>query len=132
MKNRTAWGKTPGYFSIMTKVLVIEDEEFIRENIAEFLQIEGYSVRTAKSGSEGLGIIKDWNPDIILCDWLMSGMNGDEVFLAFEQLKQLGKFIFITAAVDLKTIEFLEGLGTIVIKKPFNLNVLLVAIASIH
>lgn len=114
----------------MTKVLVIEDEEFIRENIADFLQIEGYEVKLAKNGLEGLAIIKSWNPDIILCDLRMDGMTGDEVFLAFEQLKQLGKFIFITAAVDLKTIEFLEGLGTIVIKKPFNLNVLLVAIAS--
>ena len=116
----------------MTKVLVIEDEEFIRENISDFLQIEGYEVQVAKNGLEGLAIIKSWNPDIILCDLRMDGMTGDEVFLAFEQLKQLGKFIFITAAVDLKTIEFLEGLGTIVIKKPFNLNVLLVAITSIH
>ncbi len=114
----------------MIKVLVIEDEEFIRKNIADFLQIEGYEVKLAKNGLEGLAIIKSWNPDIILCDLRMNGMTGDEVFLTFEQLKQLGKFIFITAAVDLKTIEFLEGLGTIVIKKPFNLNILLVAIAS--
>lgn len=87
-------GKTPGYFSIMAKVLFIEDEESIRENISEFLQIEGYSVRTAKSGSEGLAIIKGWNPDIILCDWLMSEMKGDKIFLAFSRTRAVGTIYF--------------------------------------
>ena len=83
----------------MKKVLLIEDNQDVRENTAEILQLANYQVATAENGLEGVKKAKQFIPDIVVCDIMMPEMDGYGV------LEQLGKnsatastpFIFLTA-----------------------------------
>lgn len=55
--------------------MVIEDNDYIRENTAELLALNGYRVVTAANGQQGLDVLKNSKPAVILCDMLMP--NGD-------------------------------------------------------
>lgn len=83
----------------MTKVLIIEDNNDIRENVVEILSLSGYEVFEADNGKAGAELAIKNQPDVILCDIMMPGMDGYGVFEilnAQEQTKTI-PFIFITA-----------------------------------
>ena len=63
----------------MKQILIIEDEEELREGIAEILTYEGYNVLQAVNGAEGLKVVNESTPDLILCDILMPNIDGYEV-----------------------------------------------------
>ncbi len=85
-----------------TKILVIEDEQYIRENMQELLEAKGYSVRSAINGKQGVLEAIDFRPNLILCDIMMPKMDG---FKVLEQVRQTSTiqstpFIFLTAKID--------------------------------
>lgn len=83
----------------MTKVLIIEDNNDIRENVVEILSLSGYSVFDTDNGKKGAELAITHKPDIILCDIMMPGMDGYgvfEVLHSHEDTKTI-PFIFITA-----------------------------------
>lgn len=57
-------------------VLLVEDDDHIREVFAELLSSEGFAVRTAANGREALALLHQWQPDLILLDLDMPEMNG--------------------------------------------------------
>ena len=61
------------------KILVVEDEESIREGLRECLEMEGYEVSIACDGEEALSKTDEFNPDLILLDVMMPKKNGFEV-----------------------------------------------------
>ena len=62
-----------------TKILVIEDEERIREFLKRGLSFEGYQVETAADGQTGLDLAREEPPDLVLLDLRLPGMDGLEV-----------------------------------------------------
>ena len=60
------------------KILVIEDQKEVRDLLSSFLQVEGYLVKTAENGSDGIFILTQWLPDIISVDLNMPIMGGHE------------------------------------------------------
>lgn len=80
-------------------ILVIEDNEDVRENIEEILDLAGYDVEVAKNGKEGVKKAKEFTPDLILCDIMMPEMDGYDViyFLGLDPLTSCIPFIFLTA-----------------------------------
>ena len=60
-------------------VLVVDDEQLIRDTLAEFLQQEGFAVRTAASGEEALALVRGQKFDVALCDVNLPGLDGIEV-----------------------------------------------------
>ena len=62
-----------------TKVCIIEDDEAIATMYQFKLERSGYEVRVAYDGREGLKLIKDFAPEIVLLDLLMPVMNGDDM-----------------------------------------------------
>ncbi len=81
------------------KILVIEDEPDIRENVMTILDFSGYRVLGAEDGSIGLQLVKNESPDLIICDVMMPEMNGYE-FLAKLRKNPVTAaipFIFVTA-----------------------------------
>lgn len=92
----------------MSKILVIEDESSLREDIAELLTLEGYEVITACDGVEGVNNAINQQPDLIICDIMMPRLDGYEVLLDVRanSLTQFVPFIFLTAKAardDLRT-----------------------------
>jgi len=61
------------------KIAVIEDEAPIRELYRAKLDLEGYDVRTANNGKDGLALAESFLPDLLLLDIRMPEMNGDEM-----------------------------------------------------
>ncbi len=61
------------------KVLIIDDEEKILNLVTSYLEREGYDIFTAQDGLEGLKLSKEVNPDIIVLDIMLPGMDGIEL-----------------------------------------------------
>jgi len=58
------------------KILIIEDNDEIRENTAELLELHDFDVFTAEEGGEGFELAKKYGPDLILCDIMMPETDG--------------------------------------------------------
>jgi DNA-binding response OmpR family regulator len=63
----------------MAKILLIEDDKFLRELMSRKLINMNYDVAVAMDGEEGLQKIKEEKPDLVLLDLILPGMNGFEV-----------------------------------------------------
>ncbi len=61
------------------KVLVVEDEQEIRELIRDYLEVEGFEVAMAADGEEGLNKFKSYDPDIIVLDIMLPKIDGMEI-----------------------------------------------------
>jgi len=83
-------------------ILVIEDDESIRENIAEMLIDKGFTVLVAENGIAGLRIAQENHPNLILCDIMMPKLDGYGVLLELRKKPEteLIPFIFLTARAD--------------------------------
>ena len=64
---------------LQTKILVIDDEEGIRDTLETILSLDGYDVTTAINGEEGIKSAEAHIPDLIICDIMMPVMDGYEV-----------------------------------------------------
>lgn len=58
------------------KVLVVDDEKNIRENIVEILELNGYEVLSAENGKQGVEVFYEFKPDFVLCDIMMPELDG--------------------------------------------------------
>lgn len=83
------------------RILIIEDEKGIRENLAILLNSEGFKTFEASDGSEGITLAQKILPDLIICDIMMPGKNGYEVVETLQKNKNTAKipFLFLTARV---------------------------------
>lgn len=81
------YAKTQGYMSLSTprKILVVEDDDAIRNLYEMKLQREGFTTATATNGQSGLQAAKDFIPDLILLDLRMPVMGGDEMLLKLRE-----------------------------------------------
>ncbi|MEK6628888.1 MAG: response regulator [Bdellovibrionota bacterium] len=71
---------------IIEKILVVDDEEDLREIISEIFEFEGYKVRTAENGLEALKIMNEFNPDLIVTDIIMPECDGLTLFKELSRL----------------------------------------------
>src|SRR5690242_7943732 len=83
----------------MQKILLIEDNNEIRENMAEILDLAGYEVFTAPNGKDGIKTAIQEIPDLILCDIMMPVLDGYGVLHMLQKHEALENvpFIFLTA-----------------------------------
>jgi len=86
----------------MKKILVIEDEPEVRDNIAEILQLSGYEVMKAGDGLSGVETALTAVPDLIICDITMPGLDGYEVLYSLYRHPRTSgiPFIFLTASTE--------------------------------
>jgi len=73
------------------KILIIEDEEIIVNLLQRKLTIEGYEISVAKDGEEGLKVMKEVKPGLVLLDIIMPKMGGFEVMEEMNKNKELKK-----------------------------------------
>ncbi|MCA9970962.1 MAG: hybrid sensor histidine kinase/response regulator [Anaerolineales bacterium] len=117
----------------MSRVLLIEDEAAIREEVLDWLRFEGYEAVGAANGRLGLQMARETLPDLILCDITMPEMNGHEVLLEVRGSPDLSHvpFIFVTAAADRTAVRAGMNLGADdYLSKPFTRAEMLNAIQS--
>ena len=117
----------------MTKILVIEDEMFVRENIVDLLEAEDFEVFSTENGILGILWAQENLPDLIICDVMMPEIGGYEVLEEIRELPEtsLTPFIFLTAMSDKGDIRQGMQLGADdYLTKPFTRDELLSAISS--
>lgn len=113
----------------MPKILVIEDNNLIRETVLEILNLSGFEAVGAENGKLGVELAIAQIPDLILSDVMMPELNGFEVFAILRSHPATASipFIFLTASEMEKALE-LKADGYL--KKPCNITEILGAIAT--
>ena len=115
----------------MPKILIIDDERFIRASLKEILEYEKFEVSEAQDGEEGLQKIKDEEFDVVLCDVKMPKMDGIEVLDQAKALEKSPQFIMISAHGSIETaVEATKKGAFDFIPKPPDLNRLLLTVRN--
>jgi DNA-binding NtrC family response regulator len=113
------------------KVLVIDDEQIVRTSCSRALVPEGYDVKLAKNGLEGLSMIKEEGFEIILTDLKMPDMDGIEVLKRIKEGWPSIEVIIITGYQTVDTAVKSIKLGAFdYIEKPFTPDALITAVAK--
>ena len=115
--------------SARTEVLVVEDDDAVRQGIAEGLRLLNYSVREASDGESGLQELRRSKPDLLMSDYLMPGMNGAQFIAAARLIHPDIPVLVATGHADMAEVEKLVGVQS-VLKKPFDLETLNAAVGS--
>lgn len=110
----------------MSKILFVEDEPTLQKTLSDVLAKEGYEIKTASDGEEGLVSAKEFKPDIILLDLILPKKDGFAVLKelkADEELKYTPVIVLTnlegTADVE-KVLEL--GATTYLVKANYDLN----------
>ncbi len=107
-------------------ILLIEDEETASRMLKNFLEKKGYEVMVKKEGKGGIEAFKRNPVDVVLLDWKLPDMNGDQVFDAIREIDPSIPVIFITAyGMVEKAVEVLKKGAFHYITKPLELDELL-------
>lgn len=109
----------------MATLLVIDDEAGILEEVKLFFEEEGHQVYTADSGADGLALIRQFHPDVLLIDVKLPDISGLKVLAAAKEISPQSRTIVITGYVDQSLIDEAEQLGRdSFLQKPFTLETL--------
>lgn len=121
-----------------TKILFIDDSISMHSLVRSYLEKAGYTCLCAKDGAEGLNMVQDVKPDLILLDYLMPGLNGGQVYAELTTNSTYQEFkhtpvIFLTAK-DISPsdrLKFLEVGVSAYLQKPFGMRELINVIENV-
>jgi PAS domain S-box-containing protein len=106
-------------------VVVVEDDEFVREVISDILESAGYQVLTAKTGAEGLSVLKNYSGfvDLFLIAMVLPDIDGRELGDRLVAINPCIRLAYMSSRSDEALIEGVQN--TRVIQKPFTMKTLL-------
>lgn len=114
-----------------SKILIVDDETGVCEDISYFLKVKGYSVVTATNGKEALCKLLVERPTLVLLDIRMPEMDGIECLHIIRELDKEVVVIMVTCVTDIDTANKAIELGaTDYITKPISFDALQTAIAT--
>jgi len=114
------------------RVLIVEDDQSIRDAIARALRYEGYDVRIAVDGDDGLARIADDDPDVIILDVLMPGTDGLAVCRRLREQGDLRPVLMLTARHEVTDrVAGLDAGADDYLVKPFALDELLARLRAL-
>lgn len=117
----------------LATILIIEDESHLRRDISELLAYSGFGTLEAANGADGLELAESGQPDLILCDITMPGMDGLQVLQRMRANPRTAAipFVFLTARAEGELRDILARAGADdYLAKPFTLDQLHAVIQS--
>lgn len=115
----------------MSRILIIDDDDSIRESLDMYLTEEGYDVEVADSGWGGINKFTDARTELVILDIRLPDVSGFFVYDELRKRDDKAKIIMITAFHDDKTISEAMEKGVFrYIKKPIDMNILDLAIVE--
>jgi len=103
------------------KILLIEDDDSSRESLVSYLEDSGYNVISTGDGLEGLELMKNDRPDLVITDNQLPNINGIELACINESFTKKIPFIIISAYDNLQ--EYLKNIDIIAfLQKPIDIN----------
>ncbi len=112
----------------MSTVLLIDDDQNLRETLAELFTSEGHRVLEASDGEEGVDLLQKMPPDVALCDWRMAPKGGLDVLRAMQRegILRTVPIIVLTAYGDAEsTVQGMQAGAYDFLVKPVDLDVVL-------
>ncbi len=107
------------------KLLIVDDENGILDEVKEFFEEEGFQVFAADSGEEGIQLLKREKPDVLILDMKLPDMSGLLVLKVAKESSPLTKVIVNTGYIDQNLIDQAEEMGRdVFLQKPFDLECL--------
>jgi DNA-binding response OmpR family regulator len=88
-----------------TRVLVVDDQPRVTRFMEIYLRLKGFEVISARSGREGLDLAGTWEPDVILLDVVMPGMDGFEVMRRLRAFSKVPVIIISASPGDSREVE---------------------------
>jgi len=82
------------------RIVAVDDEKEFIEMLKEYFSLRGYEIDVASKAVDGIKLINDKKPDVVILDLKMPGISGDEVLKLVKSKKPDTKIIFITAYDD--------------------------------
>lgn len=102
-------------------IIIVEDEEELRENLKDLLEFKGYRIIAYGSGEEILENIDALNADLVLLDHQLPGVNGIDVLLKIKEIKPDIPVALVTASCQKETFESARNGGAMrIIAKPYS------------
>jgi|GEM_PF-180505 len=111
-------------------ILVVDDDLDMRRMLVASLETLGYRVLEAADGSAGLAALAAGNPDLLMVDFAMPGMNGAEVAKAARERQPDLPIVFASGYAETAAIESVAGHNVPVLRKPFRLDDLQAIVAE--
>lgn len=113
------------------KILIVDDQFGIRILLNEVFQKEGYNTFQAANGLQALDIVQKHDPDLILLDMKIPGMDGIEILKRMKAIDPEIRVIIMTAYGELDMIQEAKSLGAIThFAKPFDIDDIRAAVRS--
>jgi two-component system, OmpR family, KDP operon response regulator KdpE len=104
------------------KILIVDDEPQITRVLRTALSTQGYSLRIAANGVEGMEAIHAWKPDLVITDVSMPQMNGVELCREIRAISQIPIIVLSVRNQDLTKIEALDAGADDYVTKPFSIQ----------
>ncbi len=117
----------------MTNILIVEDDDLIRERLVKALTFEGYNVMDAENGRVGLELVDQAKPDLVICDILMPELGGFDFvsILRSRSETRVVPIVMLTALSErLSQREFMELGADDYLTKPFHIEELVRAVKT--
>ncbi len=114
------------------KVLLVEDEGTLALIIKDTLESQGFIIRTARDGEEGLQMFFNETPDVVVADVMMPRMDGFEMVRRIRRKDNLTPVLFLTARTETQdVVQGFEMGANDYIRKPFGMQELIVRIKAL-
>jgi two-component system response regulator RegX3 len=115
----------------MTKVLVVEDEQGLREPLVYLLEKEGYEVIEAADGNAALEAFSSQDPDLILLDLMLPGISGNEVCMKIRQTSNVPVIMLTAKDSEIDKVVGLEIGADDYVTKPYSTRELLARMKAV-
>jgi two-component system nitrogen regulation response regulator NtrX len=113
------------------RILVVDDEQGIRAALAQLLEYEGYEVKVAASGAEGIAVAEQWHPHLVFLDVKMAGMDGIETLKRLREREPGAVVVMISGHATIQNAVEATQLGAYdILEKPLDTDRILVTLRN--
>jgi CheY-like chemotaxis protein len=114
------------------RILLVDDDELIRMSVGPMLTALGHEVHTAESGQEALERVQDLDPDLVILDMNMPGLNGTQTLARLLTVRPHQRVVMATGYSDDSIVPLMAGRPNVFsLRKPFSLEEMRAKLASL-
>ncbi|SEL88445.1 His Kinase A (phospho-acceptor) domain-containing protein [Roseateles sp. YR242] len=117
----------PSLTTPQQRVLVVEDDDEVRQSIVQSLEVLGHQVTAVSNGLAALSVLREKPPTLLIVDYVMPGMNGAELIRQVQDLWPTLPIILATGYADMDKVGAVLG-ARFILKKPFHVDALAEAV----
>ncbi len=113
------------------RILIVDDEQGVRAALTQLLEFEGYEVRGASNGTDGIAEYRRWTPQLVFLDVKMAGMDGLEALRRLRELDPKAIVVMISGHATIQTAVEATQLGAYdILEKPLDTDRILVTLRN--